>query len=162
LEPEVTSIEALQAENVGPADTYFAFAVVTHGRRCAVALTEYTNGTAFVPPARCDATVAINRASILADPIKTAARTIWSHRDAQVPPLFSVRLMRLLKSHPDGVRLGDLEDDLIDEPKNWVGYTLAMACCGLVTVDYRSPVTDESMVRINPNRQHRASEHWLG
>lgn len=162
LEPEITAIEPLLVRNFGPADTYFAFAVVTQGRRCAIALTENTIGTSFDPPNNCDAVVAINRASILADPVKTTARMIWSHREIHVPPLFSVRLMRRLNAGPaTGLRLGDLEDDLVDEPKRWVDYTLAMACLGSIAVDYRSPITDETRVRINPIEQERASPHWL-
>lgn len=162
LEPEITAIEPLHAGNFGPCDTYFRFAVVTQGRRCAVALTESTIGTSFDPPSDCDAVVAINRASILVDPVKTTARTIWSHRDIQVPPLFSVRVMRKLKaSGASGLRLGYLEEELIDEPKRWVDYTLAMACSGSIAVDYRSPLTDDTMVRVNPMQQGRSSTHWL-
>jgi len=162
LEPEITSVEPLQRTNIGPADTYFAFAVVTQGHRCAIALTDQTNCTSFTPPDGYDAAIAINRASILADPVKTTARTIWSHRDTLVPPLFSVRVMRRLKENLSGQRLGDLEEDLVHEPKNWVAYTLAMACNGLVIVDYRSPITDETVVRVNPASQSHARQLWRG
>lgn len=162
LESEISSIEPLDVSNVGPEDAYFVFAVVTQGRRCAIILTDHTNGTSIVPPDDCHAAVAINRASILADPVKTAARTIWSYREIHVPPLFSVRLMRRLKAGPAaGLRLGDLEDDLVDEPKRWIDYTLAMACLGTIAIDYRSPITDETRVRINPVQQSHAAAHWL-
>lgn len=162
LEPEISSIEPLDGSNVGPEDTYFVFAVVTQGRRCAIILTEHTNAASLAPPDDCDAAVAINRASILADPVKTASRMIWAHREIQVPPLFSVRVMRRLKAGPAaGVRLGDLEDDLVDEPKRWVDYTLAMACLGSIAVEYRSPISDETLVRINRVQQSHAPTHWL-
>lgn len=162
LETGISSIEPLDVSNFGPEDTYFVFAVVTQGRRCAIVLTDHTNGTSLSPPCDCDAAVAINRASILADPVKTASRMIWARREILVPPLFSVRVMRRLKDGPAaGLRLGDLEDDLVDEPKRWVDYTLAMACLGSLAVDYRSPITDETRVRINPVQQSNATTHWL-
>lgn len=162
LEPEISSIEPGPSVDFGPPDTYFGFCVVTQNRRCAVALTDITNSMSFAPPPGCDVAIAINRASILAEPAKTTARTIWSHRETQVPPLFSVRVIRRLRESPTGLRLGDLEENLVHEPKNWVAYTLALACNGLVVVDYRSPITDDTMVAFNPASQGRVREHWLG
>lgn len=162
LEPEITSIDPGPRVNFGPPDTYFSFCVVTQNRSCAVALTDHTNSMSFSPPPGCDVAIAINRASVLAEPAKTAARTIWAHRETQVPALFSVRVMRRLRESPSGLRLGELEESLVHEPKNWVAYTLALACNGLVVIDYRSPITDDTMVVLNPTSHGRVREHWLG
>jgi hypothetical protein len=161
LDPEVSSIEPLVQPERCPPDTYFSFAVVIHGKRCAIALTEAINCT-FHAPHGCQVGLAIGRASILSDPAKTTARTIWACRETNLPPLFSVKLLTKLRAHPKGIRLGDLEEALVDEPKRWVDYTLAMVCAGLVTIDYRAPITDGSLVRIIPEQPRRAAVHWIG
>ncbi|MBD8066992.1 hypothetical protein IC608_16090 [Devosia sp. PTR5] len=161
LDPEVSSIEPLVRPEHCPPDTYFSFAVVIHNKRCAIALTEAINCT-FDPPHGCRVGLAIDRASILSDPAKTTARTIWACRETNLPPLFSVKLLGRLRAHPAGIRLGDLEETLVEEPERWVDYTLAMVCAGLVIIDYRAPITDESLVRINLEQRRQTAFHWIG
>ena len=150
LEPEISSVEPLKSPRAVPDDTYFAFAVISHSRRCAIILTDVTTNESITAPEDCDVAVAINRASILAEPVKTTARTVWAHRDTIVPALFSVRLMRRLQDKPNGTRIIELEDALIDEPRRWVDFILALACRGLVTLDYRRPLTDHTLVSLGP------------
>lgn len=162
LEPCITAIESLSGAYDDRAGVYFAFAALIQDRRCAIALTN-DNTTSNIPvPAGCEQVIPISRTQILADPVKTTTRTIWSHRETNVPPLFSVRVMRHLRDKPEGLRLGDLEEDLGGETGNWVKYTLAMACGGLLSVDFRSPISDQTAVRINPERPSYARPLWSG
>lgn len=146
LDAHITNIEPLPAAAYGIGDAYFGFVAVIDDRRCAIILTEQDESTP-TPPAGCQVAIALNRNNLLRDPGKTVARMIWSHRDTQVPAGFVVRVMRRLQLAAEGVRLGDLEDDLLDEPKRWVDFILAMACTGLVTLDFRTHITDATLVR---------------
>lgn len=166
LEPEISELAPLKGSHGAPADAFFLFVVTTQGQRCAIALSDRSNGVMFDPPAGCDAAVAICIDSILAEPILTTSRMIWSRREEIVPPAFMVKLLRRLGRSENGERLADLEDVLTEDPIKWVDYTMALACRGLVSVDYRNQLTDATIVRLGPVARENPSNglrsaHWL-
>ncbi|QDZ10727.1 hypothetical protein [Devosia ginsengisoli] len=161
LDPEVTRLFPYDAPAGTPPDTFFTFGVQIADRSCLLALCDETTGATFSPPDGFTLGFCLNRETILAEPILTTSRTVWSKREVLVPPLFSIRLLKRLASDPGGVALGTLEDDLVDEPIRWVDYVLAMACTGLVTVDCRQPLTHATLVKITTYQSDRSSMHWL-
>jgi hypothetical protein len=160
LDPEVTSLFPYE-RRAGAPDAFFTFGVEVGERSCLLALCDTTNGKTFLPPVEFSLGLTVNRDSILAEPVLTTTRTIWSKREVLVPPLFSVRLLTRMAREAAGIALGELEDELADEPKRWVDYVMAMACVGLVTLDCRHPLTHATMVKMGTYKDHRSSEHWL-
>lgn len=161
LDPEVTGLFPYEGP-AGPADMFFTFGVQIREQTCLLALCDATNGATFAPPLEFSVGLSVSRDSILAEPFLTATRTIWSKREVLVPPLFSVRLLKRLDREPGGLALGTLEDELVDEPKRWVDYILAMACRGLLTVDCRRPLTDLTLIKPAPlRREWPSGAHWI-
>ena len=162
LDPEITGIMPYEGSSGAP-DAFFMFAVQIADRNCLLALCEETNGRTFQPPRDFSFGLTVNRESILAEPVLTTARTIWSKREILVPPLFSIHVLKRLACEPAGVKLGALENDLAQEPTRWLDYIMAMACCGLVTMECRKHLTDETPVKsgLNLQQQQTSPHHWL-
>ena len=166
LEPDISCLAPLGGGDPVPQDAFFAFIATTQGKRCAVELCDKSNGLPFERPTGCDAAIAINVDSILAEPVLATARMIWSRRDELVPPGFILRLLKRLAAAADGVRLIDLEDELLEDPAKWVDFTLAMVCRGLVAIDYRKQLTHETVIRLGPTAGDKRGgpyrrPHWL-
>lgn len=162
LDPDIVRIFASDVARTTPKDTFFNFGVEIGERRCLLALCDETTGETFSAPPGFDLGICFNRDAILAEPTLTTSRTVWSRRDVLVPPSFAVRLLRRLAKTDAGLRLGELEDELIDEPKRWVDYVLSMVCAGLVSCDCRHAITDDTNVALGPPLGRRATEkHWL-
>lgn len=160
LDPQVTRLMPYEGPPGAP-DAFFTFGVQIADRFCLLALCEETNGKTFQPPGEFSLGLTVNKESILAEPALTMTRTVWSKREVLVPPLFSIRVLKQLAREVTGLALGALEDELIDEPKRWVDYLMAMACNGLVTLDYRHPLTHATMVKMGRDPGAHSSEHWL-
>lgn len=162
LDPDIVRIFEPDAARTTPRDTFFNFGVEIGERRCLLALCDETNGETFSAPSGFDLGICFSRDAILAEPALTTSRTVWSRRDVLVPPAFSVRVLRRLAKAGSGLKLGELEDDLIDEPKRWVDFVLSMACAGLVSFDCRQPITDATTVALGPpNARRPVEKHWL-
>ena len=160
LDPKVTRLLPYGGPPGAP-DAFFTFGVQIANRNCLLALCDETNGETFPPPGEFTLGLTVNRESILSEPVLTTTRTVWSKREVLVPPSFSIRVLKHLAKDVTGLALGALEDELIDEPKRWIDYIMAMACNGLVTLDCRHPLTHATMVKIGRDRCTYASEHWL-
>lgn len=160
LDPEVTCLLPYTGPPGAP-DAFFAFGIRIADRNCLLALCEETNGQTFPPPEEFSLGLAVNKESILAEPVLTMTRTVWSKREVLVPPSFSVRVLKRLATDVTGLAIGALEDELIDEPKRWVDYVMAMACNGLVTLDCRHPLTHATIVKLGRDQGAHSSEHWL-
>ena len=160
LDPEVSRLLLYEGPPAAP-DAFFTFGVQIGDRKCLVALCDQTNGNTFPPPREFSLGLTVNKESILAEPVLTMTRTVWSKREVLVPPLFSVRVLKRLAKEATGLALGALEDELIGEPKRWVDYVMAMACNGLVTFDCRHPLTHATMVKMGRDQGAHSSEHWL-
>lgn len=154
LDADINAIEPLSPSAYRFGDAYFGFVAVVSGRRCAVILTEHDESPPR-PPDGCQVAISLSRSNLLCDPVKTVSRMIWAHRDIPLPAGFVVRVMHRLHLAPDGMRLAELEDDLLDEPKRWVEFILTMVCSGLVTIDYRAHVTGRSLIRPRPDFDDR-------
>ena len=163
LDPDVGRLFQSEIPAKAPDDTFFTFCVQVSGRNCVIALCDETDRTTFSTPPGFAVGVSVSRQSILAEPVLTTSRTIWSRREILVPPAFSVRLRKRLANDPNGLQLGSLEDEFSDEQHRWVDYIMAMACNGLVALDCRQPLTDATLVRpaAPPQPEASAAEHWL-
>lgn len=163
LDPDVDLLFQIELSIEKPADAFFTFCAQVGDRNCILALCDETDGATFTVPPGYAVGLSVNRKSILAEPVLTTSRTIWSRREILVPPAFSVRLLKRLAREPNGLQLGVLEDDFVDEQHRWADYLMAMACHGLLALDCRRPLTDATLVKLGAIRQRevRASEHWL-
>lgn len=163
LDPDVGQLFQSELPVSTPFDTFFTFCVRIGDRNCIIALCDETNGTTFSPPPGFAVGLSVSRDSILAEPVLTTSRTIWSRREILVPPAFSVHLLKRLAREPNGMQLGGLEDDFVDEQPRWVDFIMAMACSGLVTLDCRQPVTDTTLIKPGPapHAELKVAEHWL-
>ena len=137
LDPDVGQLFQSELPVSTPFDTFFTFCVRIGDRNCVIALCDETNGTIFSVPSGFSIGLSVNRDSILAEPVLTTSRTVWSRREILVPPAFSVRLLKHLARVQNGVPLGGLEDEFADEQHRWVDFIMAMACGGLVSIDCR-------------------------
>ncbi|MET3896090.1 hypothetical protein ABIB57_000014 [Devosia sp. UYZn731] len=162
LDPDIVRIFEPDVARATPKDTFFQFGVEIGDRRCLLVLCDETTGEEVTAPSGFDLGICFNRDAILSEPALTTSRTVWSRRDVLVPPAFAVRLLGRLAKTDVGLKLGELEDELVDEPKRWVDYVLSMACAGLVTFDCRHAITEDTRVALGPPLGRRSGEkHWL-
>jgi len=161
LDPHIEAIWQTDASVKLPRDAFFAFAVQTRGKPCIVALCDFSSEDVFAAHGFAFG-ITRGRGTVLSEPALTTARTIWSRRDVQVPPLFSVRVLKRLAKEPTGLFLGDLEDDLVDEPRLWVDYVMALACRGQLHLDHRAALTHETIVSLAPPRALQRESFFAG
>lgn len=133
---------------IGPisTDAFFSFEAVMGDKLCLIEVCDTTSATPFEPPARYDVGLTLSRTAILSEPQLSSARTIWACRNLQVPLPFEFNLIRILRSHPSGLRLSDLETLLAQDLSSWVGMALALACRGTLQLESAHRITGQTRI----------------